>query len=441
METEKTAAFPETGKPVPRVTKDDLKRGLRKLGVRAGMKVLVHSSLSRFGYVEGGADTVIDALTELLTSEGTLLMPSFNHEAPYDEGEIFDVLRTPTTNGAVADAFWRRPGVLRSVNPTHAFAAWGKDAGRYTEDHQKTSAMGVDSPYYRLMKDGGWCLLLGVGYGSNTFHHVVESCEGAPCLRLRGERYPVRLADGREIMAHTWSWRDGSCPIDDGAAYAPFMAAIDRRERIGGADATLYRLEDGYAIIAKFLREGLGELPPCSRCPRRPRVCRWTVEDETDGQTDGAEDTVKMKKRKNVPSADAVRPVTTATVAWENGEPEGTEGFRRAVTRVFAREIQIRYFDGNGFAGGKILPLPDREGKALFGLLERFARETDRDESPEAAPGEARRMIKVCSSGRCLRKIECAEELPPTAREIAAALAGITGADPLSGFAGTEPPD
>ena len=277
------------------VTKEDLKEGLRALGVREGMKVMVHSSLSRFGYVEGGADTVVDALQELLTPEGTLLMPSFNHEAPYLEGGIYDVLRTPTTNGIIPDTFWRRPGVFRSVNPTHAFAAWGKDAARYTEDHQKTSAMGPDSPYHRLMKDGGWCLLLGVGYRSNTFHHVVESCEGAPCLRLRGEWYPVRLRDGREIMAHTWSWRDGFCPLDDGVSYAPYMAEIDRRWKIGDAEATLYRLEEGYGIIARGLKEGVGKLAPCSRCPVRPRVCRWTVGKEEEARS------------------------------WENGEKPGTE--------------------------------------------------------------------------------------------------------------------
>lgn len=36
------------------------------------MKVMVHSSLKSFGHVEGGADTVVDALMELLTPEGTL---------------------------------------------------------------------------------------------------------------------------------------------------------------------------------------------------------------------------------------------------------------------------------------------------------------------------------------------------------------------------------
>jgi len=264
----------------PIVTKEILKQGFEKLGIKAGMKVMVHSSLKSFGYVDGGADTVIDALMELLTPEGTLVMPSFNHEAPYFKGEIFDVRKTPTTNGRIPDTFWRREGVSRSINPTHAFAAWGKEKDRYTQDHQKTSAMGPDSPLGRRMEDGGYCLLLGVGYGYNTFHHYVESCEGSPCLRLRGEVYPVRLADGTEIGAHTWSWRNGSCPITDRERYGYRMERIHRTAKIGNAEVTLYKLSEGYEIIAQCLREGVEEVPPCSECSIRPRVCRWTVPED-----------------------------------------------------------------------------------------------------------------------------------------------------------------
>jgi len=44
------------------VSKEDIKAGLRKLGLKKGDIVGVHSSLSSFGYVEGGADAVIDSL-------------------------------------------------------------------------------------------------------------------------------------------------------------------------------------------------------------------------------------------------------------------------------------------------------------------------------------------------------------------------------------------
>ena len=58
------------------VTKNELKSALASLGVEKGMILEVHSSLSSFGRLEGGALTVIDALKELVTEEGTLFMPA-----------------------------------------------------------------------------------------------------------------------------------------------------------------------------------------------------------------------------------------------------------------------------------------------------------------------------------------------------------------------------
>ncbi|MDH7476833.1 MAG: AAC(3) family N-acetyltransferase [Candidatus Bathyarchaeota archaeon] len=61
------------------VCKEDIKAGLKKLGLKKGDIVGVHSSLSSFGYVEGGADTIIDALLEVVGKEGTITMPTHSN--------------------------------------------------------------------------------------------------------------------------------------------------------------------------------------------------------------------------------------------------------------------------------------------------------------------------------------------------------------------------
>ena len=58
------------------VTKNELKNQLIKLGIEPGMILEVHSSLSSFGELDGGAITVIDTLKELVTDEGSLFMPA-----------------------------------------------------------------------------------------------------------------------------------------------------------------------------------------------------------------------------------------------------------------------------------------------------------------------------------------------------------------------------
>ena len=48
------------------------------------MTLMVHSSLSALGEVEGGANTVIGALLEAIGPTGTLAMPAMSGERPFD---------------------------------------------------------------------------------------------------------------------------------------------------------------------------------------------------------------------------------------------------------------------------------------------------------------------------------------------------------------------
>ena len=266
------------------VTHSDIVEGLHRLGLRKGNGVVVHSALSSFGQVHGGADTVIDALMTVITASGTILMPSFNHDVPFRPGGpgVYDPAVTPTSNGAIPDTFWRRPNVQRSLNPTHPFAAWGKHAIRYTKDHHRTLTMGPMSPLGLLWQDNGFGLLLGTGYRTNTFHHVVEMSKEAPCLGQRTEAYPVRLSDGRVVEGRTWGWRAGSCPFTDEQRYVAMMenSGLQTETEIGNCRAILYRLRDCYDIVANILGSGLDDLPPCTQCPIRPRVTPRTVESD-----------------------------------------------------------------------------------------------------------------------------------------------------------------
>ena len=52
------------------VCKKDIARGLTDIGLKQGDVVIVHTSLKSIGYVCGGAQAVIEALIETVTSEG-----------------------------------------------------------------------------------------------------------------------------------------------------------------------------------------------------------------------------------------------------------------------------------------------------------------------------------------------------------------------------------
>ncbi len=269
------------------LTHHSLTTSFRALGLAAGDKVMVHSSLRSFVRVEGGPETVVRALMEVLSDEGVLLMPSFNHGAPFapDAPGYFAPHETATTNGAIPETFRKMPGVLRSLNPTHAYAAWGREAVRFVERHHLTLTMGPDSPLGMLAREGGYALFLGTNYAANTYKHVVEMTLRVPCLGYRTEEMLVLLPDGRRVLLRTWSWRERGCPIQEPHRYVNAemeRLGLHERGRVGECETTLFRLEDSFGVMADLLASGVNGHPPCSECPIGPSRSQFTVESDWD---------------------------------------------------------------------------------------------------------------------------------------------------------------
>ena len=195
-----------------RVTKADIKEGLWRAGLRQGDAVLVHSSLSRFGFVDGGADAVIDALLETVGADGTLMMSAITTSVQLvcrcieaaDAGVALDmppldVVHTETWAGTIPETFRKRPGVKHSLHPTHAVTALGARAGEMLDNHQNAPGpSGEATPFMRLMDDDrGFILLLGVNHESNTALHGVEE---RACVEYvlypKWCRIPIRTPQG-----------------------------------------------------------------------------------------------------------------------------------------------------------------------------------------------------------------------------------------------------
>jgi aminoglycoside N3'-acetyltransferase len=154
------------------VTKCDIESGLSKLGVKAGMMLEVHTSLHSFGYVDGGANTLIEALMTVVGNDGAILMPSFRLSSQQPLNDIDKKLgltckirilqpdEERSDMGIVSDTFRKLPDVLTGQG-VFRVSAWGKDADIHS------------SSFQHLIDKGGWALLLGVDiYRLSTMHYV-----------------------------------------------------------------------------------------------------------------------------------------------------------------------------------------------------------------------------------------------------------------------------
>jgi aminoglycoside 3-N-acetyltransferase len=156
------------------LTKAEFLEQLSLIGVREGMDLLVHSSLRRVGPIEGGADTIIDALLEALGPDGTLMMSTVSGSVTPAQ-PVFHVTYTPSTVGALTNVFRQRPGAIRSLHPVHSIAAFGPKAEFFTAGHLRTrTPWSPDSPYGKLMRNHGTLLFLGTNFSANTCLHALE---------------------------------------------------------------------------------------------------------------------------------------------------------------------------------------------------------------------------------------------------------------------------
>lgn len=161
-------------------TKADLKHDLAAMGLTGNETILIHSSMKSIGPVEGGADTVLDAWMEFF-AEGLLLLPTHTWRFINEENRVFDVRRSPCCVGILPELFRHRPGVVRSLHPTHSMAAYGKGAAAYLEGELDANTPCTPGGCYdRLRAAHGKVLLLGVTHARNTFIHSVEEVLNVP---------------------------------------------------------------------------------------------------------------------------------------------------------------------------------------------------------------------------------------------------------------------
>jgi aminoglycoside 3-N-acetyltransferase len=196
---------------------------LTALGVKRGMVLLVHSSLSSLGWVCGGPVAVVLALEDALRPEGTLVMPSHSGDLsepsrwkhpPVPETwwetirstmPAFDIDMTPSRGiGAISECFRSQPGTIRSNHPSDSFVARGPHAKEIVADHSLGFSMGEHSPLARIYDLDGWILLLGSTFECCSSLHLAEfrakypskkEVERGSPLMLNGKRAWVKYLD------------------------------------------------------------------------------------------------------------------------------------------------------------------------------------------------------------------------------------------------------
>lgn len=177
-------------------TKADFQQALKEVGIKATDACLVHTAMSKFNYVPGGPETIVQALEKTL-SEGTLMMPSevttncdpATWEYPPVRKGLIQIVRdnmppyNPATSitvglGVTPEYFRRLPEVVRSNHPYLPIAIWGKNKEKIAKKQPLNIPYGVNSPLDYLYQNHGKIIFLGTDYETCTMLHYAESTIG-----------------------------------------------------------------------------------------------------------------------------------------------------------------------------------------------------------------------------------------------------------------------
>jgi aminoglycoside 3-N-acetyltransferase len=259
---------------------DIIAAALEKAGVKKNDLLLVYSDSSQTGYIEGGANTIIDSIIKAIGPKGTLLMPVFTNSLvsaggnlnkksnfrPFNVADVDSIL-----TGEVSKTFLQRTNTKRSMHATNSWSGAGPLADKCLNEHKLLDPpLSENSPMAKALEYKGKVLFFGCDISCNTFLHYLEY--QSESVFLENAIVKIRDKGGRlytEIIRKYFSGhRDfHSSPAIDSKFYKKAVGAglKIKKERLGLGYIHLIDLQRLYKIGMEILSKD----PYVTLCDRK----------------------------------------------------------------------------------------------------------------------------------------------------------------------------
>jgi len=237
-----------------------------------GSNVVFHSSMKSLGgHVEGGPDTIINAMLDVWGPDSNIMVPTFTYSleiwpdcCPYERKV------SPSRNGVITESFWHRSDALRNNHPTHSVAAIGPQKEELIVQENESSPLGIGCPFHRIMNWDGWIIMIGCDHTSNSFIHTCEIMANVPYKNIgfseNGPDKAVRINENSENetveITETPGCSQGFNSIN------PFLEGTEaiKKGRLALAEITIMKAERVADIVIPAL-ERHSDLLLCDNIP------------------------------------------------------------------------------------------------------------------------------------------------------------------------------
>lgn len=172
---------------------------------------IVHTSLSAFGYIPGGEQTVVEMLKEILHN-GTIMMAAqtvdLSDPVDWEDPPVIKEQQVKlrksmpyyTKNspihyiGVTPEYFRTSKDVFRTNHPIYSVCVWGKDAQKICRNREYDDPFGVHSPLQDMYDRNAKIVMLGTDYESCTALHLADSTIDRPLIQ---EEAPIKGKNGK----------------------------------------------------------------------------------------------------------------------------------------------------------------------------------------------------------------------------------------------------
>ena len=229
----------------------------KRIGLEEKDVVFLHSSFKSFGGVEGGPQTVIDALISTLGNEGTLIVPRFNFDfCTY--GTPWDIRTTPSHMGIITEFVRKDPRSFSVFHPIYSFSIIGKHAKELVK-HRYKGSYSKDSIFHKLRILDAKILQIDRVYKGTTMFHYVEEMLGVDYRYFKNFTGIVTNENGRSYE-DTFNIYVRDLESGFVTNVLPIGKILEEKgvmkiDRIGDATTWYMKAEDMYRVTADAIKK------------------------------------------------------------------------------------------------------------------------------------------------------------------------------------------
>ena len=185
------------------ITKADIISQLNQMGAPTNKVVLMHSSLRAIGPVDGGAQSLLDALVDYFTRDGGLFCVPAHTWHNLGKEITLDMASSDNCLGDFSTVALEDGRGIRSESPTHSMVVFGnrERAEEFIQDEPSIITPTAPNSCYSKLD---FILLVGVAQNRNTYLHCVDEMLNLP-NRMERTTSPltIRRTNGEVVTRPT----------------------------------------------------------------------------------------------------------------------------------------------------------------------------------------------------------------------------------------------